>query len=127
MTTEQTPDAIRMSTEQADYLLGAVVGLAQGLRLIPLGDLADHLTRRVREARVRGTDAERQIAEAEQAAAEVAYSLVVHVERLMDTRRTAEQAAAAGAQQAEAAELPPSRRPLADDDVWVNVPPRPPR
>ncbi len=124
MTEKVTPDTTPMSIEQADYLLGAVVGMTQGLRLVPLDDLADHLNRRRREAGLRGTPHEAAVARAELAVAEAAYVLVQQVEMLFDGRRAAA-AAEAAPEQAPAADVPLSQRPLDEDDVWTTGPRRP--
>lgn len=129
MTEKVTPDAIPMSIEQADYLLAAVVGMTQGLRLVPLDDLADHLQRRRRETEARGTAHEAAVTYAEARVAEAAYMLVQQVERLFDDRRAAAAAEALQLQEPTAPSLsvPLSQRPLADDDVWTTGPARPSR
>jgi hypothetical protein len=116
-----------MTDAEADYLLGAVAGLAQAARLVPIAELRDHLAARRREARARGEQNERMLAEQECHLAAAFGEFVTEAETLMDARRnvTLTKVEQAKAEAHEAlGDLPPSRRPLADDDVWVTAPPR---
>jgi hypothetical protein len=130
------PERHVLSNAEADYLLAAVVGMTQGLRLVPVAELAEHFEQRYRDACGRGDRAEKRLVLDELTAASTAQALVRDVESLMDGRRNAalaerqaldtlQQAGAMSDAARAAVETPPSRRPLADDDVWVNAP-RPP-
>jgi len=128
------PELRAMTDAEADYLLGAAMGLAQAARLIPVAELRRHLQARARETGLRGDGPEAAIARREEMFADTLVGLVADAERLMDARRAAvhvERQALDVQQQADAmsdaarANLPPSRRPLGDDDVWTAPPARP--
>jgi hypothetical protein len=125
---------VPMTDVEADYLLAAAMGLAQGARLIPARELAAHFERRFAEARSRGTDAERRALLHELGFADILQAFVAEAEQLMEARRKAAyeavkqaKAEAVATCSTDPADLPPSRRPLADDDAWVAAPPRAPR
>lgn len=123
------PESRPMTDAEADYLLGAAMGLAQAARLIPAVELRRHLQARARETAARGAEVEAAIARREEMFADTLVGLVADAERLMDVRRNATLAAIEQAKadaQTEPADLPPSRRPLADDDVWLLDPGRAP-
>jgi hypothetical protein len=125
------PDRRVLTNAEADYLLAAVVGMAQGLRLVPVAELAEHFEHRYQDARRRGDQAEKRLVLDELSVASGAAAFVRDVESLMDVRRNAALAEAELQARKEpepieqVADLPPSRRPLGDDDVWVTGPQRP--
>ncbi len=113
------PESLPMTDAQADYLLGAAMGLAQAARLIPVADLVEHFEQRYQEARKRAQGAERHRALEELGFASSLVGFVRDAESLMDARRNL---ALAEVEQAAATDLPPSRVPLAEDDVWATGP-----